>query len=92
MDKAKKAANFGQCRNYQQEAGMEPRVNAGEQSYAKAGTEGKDKSELNTRYLLETGTQGRDRQAGWRSKIAGNPNGNRPDDPTGYIPGIDTDI
>jgi group II intron reverse transcriptase/maturase len=54
MDKAEKAANFGQCRNYQQEAGMESRVNAGEQSNAKAGTEGKDKRELNTNYLLET--------------------------------------
>ena len=54
MDTAKNAANFGQCRNYQQEAGMESRVNAGEQSYAKADTEEKDKSELNTRYLLET--------------------------------------
>ncbi|HAQ19048.1 MAG TPA: group II intron reverse transcriptase/maturase [Prolixibacteraceae bacterium] len=53
MDKAKKAANSGQCRNYQQEAGMESRVNAGEQSYAKACTEGKDESELNTKYLLE---------------------------------------
>lgn len=54
MDKAKKAANFGQFRNYQQEAGMESRVNAGEQSYTKAGTEEKDKSELNTKCLLET--------------------------------------
>ena len=54
MDKANKAANFGQFRNYQQEAGMESRVNAGEPSYAKAGTEWKDASKLNTRYLLET--------------------------------------
>ncbi|MBW8334802.1 MAG: hypothetical protein K0M40_22485 [Prolixibacteraceae bacterium] len=54
MDKVKKAANSGQFRNYQQEEGMEARVNAGEPSYTKAGTKLKDESKLNTRYLLET--------------------------------------
>ncbi len=33
---------------------IKSRVNAREQSHANAGTEWKDKSELNTRYLLET--------------------------------------
>ena len=32
---------------------MESRDNEGEQSYAKADTEGKDKEKVNTRYLLE---------------------------------------
>ncbi|OFY94732.1 MAG: hypothetical protein A2491_21750 [Bacteroidetes bacterium RIFOXYC12_FULL_35_7] len=44
------------------------------------------------RYLqTPSGEEGRDRQAGWRSEIVGYPTGNRPDDPTGDIPG-DTDI
>ena len=53
MDKTQKAANPLKA-DYQQEAGMESRGKAGEQSYVKAETEGEDKSRLNTRYLLET--------------------------------------
>ena len=39
---------------YPQEVGMESRGKAGEQSHVKADTEGKDKSSLNTRYMLGT--------------------------------------
>ena len=54
MDKTQNAATPDRGRDYQQEEGMESRVNAGEQRFAKADTEEKDKSKLNTRYLLET--------------------------------------
>jgi group II intron reverse transcriptase/maturase len=63
MDKSKKAVNHANPdspdsyrgeRDYPQEIGKETRVNEGEQSFAKALTEGEDKNVLNTRYLLET--------------------------------------
>jgi hypothetical protein len=44
MDKTQKAANHAPRRDYPQEVGMESRGKAGEQSYAKAETEGEDKS------------------------------------------------
>jgi group II intron reverse transcriptase/maturase len=53
MNKTQNAANPPKA-DYQQEAGMESRGKAGEQSHVKAGTEGEGKSSLNTRYLLET--------------------------------------
>ena len=53
MDKTQKAVNHATRRDYPQEVGMESRGKAGEQSYAKAETEGEDKSSLNTQYLLE---------------------------------------
>ena len=53
MDKAQNAANHAKGRDYPQEVRMESRDNEGEQSYAKADTEGKDKEKVNTRYLLE---------------------------------------
>mgnify|MGYP000856014937 FL=1 len=53
MDKTQKAANHAPRRDYPHEVGMESRGKAGEQSYAKAETEGEDKSSLNTQYLLE---------------------------------------
>ncbi len=43
MDKTTNAAKPGMNGDCPQEEGMESRVNVGEQSYAKAGTEGKDK-------------------------------------------------
>jgi RNA-directed DNA polymerase len=53
MDKTQKAANVDFDQHYQQEEGMESPGNAGEHSFAKAKTEGEDKSSLNTQYLLE---------------------------------------
>jgi hypothetical protein len=44
MDKSKKAVNHAKERDYPQEAGKETRVNEGEQSFAKALTEGEDKN------------------------------------------------
>jgi group II intron reverse transcriptase/maturase len=53
MDKTQRAATPGRGRDYKQEAGMESRVNAVEQRFAKACTEGKDERQLNTHHLLE---------------------------------------
>ena len=53
MDTTQNAANPPKA-DYRHEVGMESRGKAGEQSYVKACTEGKDKSNVNTRYLLET--------------------------------------
>ncbi len=53
MNKAQKAANPGDNRDYQQEVGKESRGNAGEHSFAMAETEKKDKDKVNTSKLLE---------------------------------------
>ncbi len=65
MDKAKKADNHANPdsyreRDYPQEAGMESRVNGGEQSFAKALTEGEDKNKIlnSTNRRMPNGTYG----------------------------------
>lgn len=53
MGKTQNAANHAQGRVYPQEVGMESRGKAGEHSFAKAGTDGKDRSSLHPQCLLE---------------------------------------